>query len=84
MVKMQSFLLKVFSLLARVVGILSILGGIVALYSATLQPAERWINVGIGVFLLAAGFGLIVAKPATTRDIEKVRSLVDWLRRRPS
>ena len=63
---------RVLNALARITGVWFILGATWGLITVGQQsPDERWLVVGTCVFLLLAGVGLLVAKPATPEQHER-------------
>lgn len=75
--RFENRFLKVFTFLARLVGVLWILGSVVAFLNAFISVEDRWLRIGVAFFLLFAGLGLLLAKPATSSDTEKIRRFVD-------
>lgn len=78
---LENTFLKVFRFLVRLVGVFWVIGSVVFFVSAFVSPEEKWLFIGIAFFLLLAGLGLLLAKPATSSDTEKVRRFVDQLKR---
>lgn len=68
----QPVFLRLFNFFARVLGVMWILAGLVALCCAIVFPAQRGINLGIGLFVLLAAIGFLVAKPVTSDNFESI------------
>ena len=71
---------RVLVVAARVVGFFWILGGIVFVLGGVVAGTDRAILIGIGVFLLIAGVGLVIAKSPFPQDLEKIRRIKDRLK----
>lgn len=63
--------LKVINILARAVGVIWVLGGLVFLVSSIEVERDRVIYLAVSLFLLAAGTGLLLARPVRQRDLTR-------------
>lgn len=75
--RFENRFLKAFTFLARLVGVIWILGSLIAFLSAFTSVEDRWLRIGVAFFLLFAGLGLLLAKRATSSDTETIRRFVD-------
>jgi uncharacterized membrane protein HdeD (DUF308 family) len=69
----QQFFLKALTLSSRILGVIWILGGIAFSVSAFVNAEYRVLHAAIGAVVLLAGVGLLLAKPAKSDDVEKVK-----------
>ncbi len=65
--------LKVINILARAVGVIWVLGGLVFLVSSFVIERDRVIYLVVSVFLLAAGTGLLLVRPARQQDLARFK-----------
>jgi hypothetical protein len=62
-------------ILARIVGVWWIFGGLVFLLCALVDPAQRALDVALGLFGLAGGTALLVARPPRQEFLAWLASL---------
>ena len=63
---------RLFTFLARMTGVLFVLGAAWGLVTVGVQARDdRWMVVGICVVVLLAGVGLLVASPATPEQVDR-------------
>lgn len=74
--KLESISLRFFTYLARFVGAIWALGGVVFVVSAVVDPERRLVYLIVGAFFLVAGIALIVAKRPTAAEIERLKQSV--------
>lgn len=75
--KVEGPFFKVFRFLARLIGFIWILGGLVFLSSSFLVAEHKVLYAGVGVLFFMAGLALILAKPVAPKDLERFRRFVD-------
>ena len=63
---------RVFTIAARVVGVWFILGGTFFLFAAWAIPADRAMNIVVGLLVIAIGIGMLIARPATGEQLESM------------
>ena len=59
--------------LARLFGAMMLLFGSVALISAYAFTADRWMYIVAGIFAIAVGVAIFMAKPITAEHISSIR-----------
>lgn len=74
--------IRILNFLARILGVIWVLGGVLFLFSAFIAQTNRLLFAGIGAFLLVAGIALLAAKSVTPADSDKVRHFVDRIKAR--
>lgn len=65
--------LKVFTLMARVVGVVFLIGGTLFFLSAFVTTANKPLVLAVAAVLIIGGLGLILAKGPTVADNERWR-----------
>jgi hypothetical protein len=71
-----------FNFLARMLGVIWVLGGVLFLLGAFIAQRYQLLFAGVGTFLLVAGIALLAAKSVTHADSDKVRHLIDRIKAR--
>ncbi len=76
---------RLINLLARLFGAFAFVAGCVFLLSAYAFQADRWTHSLLGLFLIAVGVALFIAKPSKSRSsvtsgVVWVAPSKDWLR----
>jgi hypothetical protein len=71
--KFDRVYLLVINLSARLFGAMALLIGTVALISAYAFTADRWMYMVAGVFAIAIGIAVFMAKPITAEHISSIR-----------
>ena len=61
------------NILARLFGGLALVAGSFFLVGAYAIEANRWTDVAVGLFLIAIGVAVFVAKPVTVETIANIR-----------
>lgn len=75
-VKGESIFLGIFNALARFVGLIWVLGGLLGVVNSFIASDLRAAYFFAGAFFLVAGIGLMIAKRVTPEDLERVRQRV--------
>ena len=70
--------LKVFTILARVVGVVFVLGGILFVLRVFVAATDKALCLAVAVFLIASGLGLIFARGPTVADNELWRRRIGF------
>jgi hypothetical protein len=65
-------MLKILNALARVFGVLALLGGGIFLVSAYAIQANRLTNIVLGIFLIAMGVAFLWVKPIQKEDLSRL------------
>jgi uncharacterized membrane protein HdeD (DUF308 family) len=68
---------RLINLLARLFGAFAFLAGIVFLPSAYASQGDRWMHLLLGLFLIAVGVALFIAKPVKVEIVANIRRRVD-------
>jgi uncharacterized membrane protein HdeD (DUF308 family) len=71
--KLDRFILIAFNGLARLFGVLAILAGIVSLVSAYVVKANRFLDIVIGLFLMAMGTAFLLTKSINAEQLTRMR-----------
>lgn len=71
--KLDRLILFAFNALARLFGVLAILAGIVLLVSAYAIKANRFLDIVIGLFLVAMGSAFLLAKSIDAEQLARMR-----------
>lgn len=61
------------NLFARLFGTIAFVVGVFSLVGAYMFAADRWTRVVAGIFLIAVGFAVFIAKPVTVETITYIR-----------
>jgi uncharacterized membrane protein HdeD (DUF308 family) len=65
--------LTAFNLLARLFGVIAILAGIIFLVSAYAVKSNRFLDIVIGLFLIAMGGALLLTKSINAEQLTRMR-----------
>jgi uncharacterized membrane protein HdeD (DUF308 family) len=68
---------RLINLLARLFGAFAFVAGCVFLLSAHAFPADRWMHIVLGLFLIAVGVALFIAKPVKVEIVANIRRRAD-------
>jgi hypothetical protein len=71
--KLDRVFLIVFNGVARLFGVLAILAGIIFLVSAYAIKANRFLDIAIGLFLMAVGIAFLLAKSINAEQLTRMR-----------
>jgi hypothetical protein len=71
--KLDRLILFAFNALARLFGVLAILAGIVLLVSAYAIKANRFLDIVIGLFLVAMGSAFLLTKSIDAEQLARMR-----------
>ena len=63
--------LRFFTALARVIGVLFVLGGALLVTAGHQAPEERGVVIAMSAFVLLSGVGLLVARPVTSEQVRR-------------
>ena len=63
---------RVFTVVARIVGVWFILGGAFFLFAAWATPTDRATDVFVGLLVTAIGIGMLIARPVTGEQLESM------------
>jgi uncharacterized membrane protein HdeD (DUF308 family) len=62
-----------FNVLARLLGVLAILAGIIFLVSAYAVKENRFLDIVVGLFVIAMGFAFLMTKSVNAEQLARMR-----------